>query len=112
MTLQKDITKFSREGKSVLVLDRFPAAYLMTDMKPHTPNVWGGMFFGSEGEILQTYFMKTHRQPDTIFVIHHALGNWPIADDKHLFNKYIAQNYVQVYANASDIFELIVFERK
>ena len=117
LTLQNDIAKHSRVGKGVLVLDLFPAAYLMADMIPRTPNVWSVLTYQGgthsvNDDYLRSYFLMTGRPPDTIFVIQHELSTWCIDDERRSFNQYIAQNYNQVYINATDTFKIIVFERK
>ena len=109
--LEQAISSFSRTGKSVLVLDYFSAAYLMTNMTPHTPNTWSFLYGSNSDDYARLYFDITERSPDTIFVIRHEEVSYPIDDDDFEFNVYIARNYKQIHHYISNKFELIVFER-
>ena len=111
-SLYDDISNHSQDGKSILVLDGFPAAYLMTSMRPCTPNTWSLFYSSKSDDYAQLYFESTGRLPDILFIINSERTHYPIHDEEHKFNQYIKQNYQKVYENYTETFELYIFARE
>jgi len=124
--LEDEIQKVTDAQDFVLFMDQAPQAYLMTRAAHSTPTtidilvytrVYSGRFvegFDFKSDfVLQEYFRVSGREPNKIIYIQNkeVLEHLSLWDDDFKFNKYVSENFTQVYANDAEHFAIIVFER-
>lgn len=60
-----DVAALSKPGDRLLFYDRFPAGYLLTDLRAATDNVW--LYSTTQRSLTVDYFQRTKVRPDLVF---------------------------------------------
>lgn len=114
--LQQEILLNSNPQKTIMVANHFVPAYIMSGMKPMTPDVWDSMYikYGiKEMESVERYFKVVKSTPDIVFIVLFEENSYDIHDKSIEFNSFLSENYAITYSSpCSSFYRLIVYHKK
>ena len=124
--LEDEIMRNTSPQDTVLFMDLFPAAYLMTQAEHCAPSTWDLLHYNvayagwfkdgfdyTDDSLLHRYFEAAGKIPSKIIYIYYREhpDRISLSDDNFKFNKYVEQHYAKVYTNDKEMYAIVIYER-
>lgn len=100
--IQEELKNYIRpqEGMTMLAANHFVPVYMISGMRPVTPDIWDAMGTNrgnKSSEPLLAYMERTGREPDYILFEDYEGNMYWYDDPAYSFNLYISDNYELIY---------------
>ena len=100
--LQQELEHYiqPKGGMTILTANHFVPVYMMSGMRPVTPDIWDAMGTNRNNtgaEPLLAFFERTGKQPDYILFEDYDGNTYWYDNPEYAFNSYIANHYDLIY---------------